>query len=320
MNKITKLRKQTYLLIFLSIIIFGTVFPFSKQLIPPLNSFTYLFLRNLFGTVFLLLVITLNKNLKKSFLEIKSELKDLLIISAAFHLVPLIFIFIATPLTSSTNQVIINNLNLTFVVAINLFFFKIKPTKKLLAAVGLNFVGLLLVIWPLDFSKNGTLAGDLITILAVFIGAFFPAWNKKLANKVSPISVSLILNLFSTVTLLPLMGLFGLGEAIEMMFPIHWFYIIWVGIGISGIGYWAVAAAYTSDERLTPEIYSTFSTLIPVVGMLLSLMVFGERVSLLNFIGDLIVIVSIYIASRSERNKKDGFKSNLNLKKEEKGP
>ena len=302
---------KTYVYMLTSTFLFSTVFIFSQQIIPPLSTYSYLFLRSLLGAIFLIIYIFIAKLYSSLKQALKDHWKDLLVISILFHMVPLLIVFFATGFTSAANQIIINNMNLSFVVLINLFVYKKKPTSMLIVAVILNFVGVLLVLFPLDFKENSTLLGDIIMIIGVFVGAFFPAWNKRVANKTDPIVLGFFLNFFPAIFLLPFMFFVGQAESIFQLDMIGWFYILWIGIGISAIGYCVGNAAY-KDKALTPEIYATVTTLMPVIGLILSLVVFGEQITWINFIGAIIVISSIYIATRVRGiQKKENERENI---------
>jgi drug/metabolite transporter (DMT)-like permease len=257
-----------------------------------------MFLRSAFGTLFLTPMLG-SRNLFPSFRQlVKENWKDVLIFSLAFHLFPLIVVFISTPMTNPTDQVIINNMSLAFVVIINLVFFRIKPTRYLVMAVIINFAGAMLVIYPLDFSQNPKLIGDLVMMAAVFIGSFFGIWNKKLASKTDPLVLAYCINIFPAIVTTPLMFLTGDAMTIGQLDVVGWFYIIFIGVGISGIAYFCMNIGYR-EPGMTPEIMNTFSTLIPVFGMVISIFLFNYMIGLVNIAGAILIIASIIIADRA---------------------
>nr|MDO8112667.1 DMT family transporter [Candidatus Sigynarchaeota archaeon] len=284
--------------IFVAILLFSTVFVFSKQIIPPLTSISYMFLRSIFGTLFLTVILA-SRKLFPSFRQLVKECwKDVLIFSLVFHLLPLILVFVSTPMTLPTDQVIINNLSLSFVVIINLIFFRIKPTKYLVVAVAVNFAGAVLVLWPLDFSQNPNLVGDIIMIIAVFIGSFFSIWNKKLSAKADPLVLGYSINVFPAAVSFPLMLATGQASTMGALSPLGWCYIIFIGIGISGIAYFCLNLGYC-EPGITPELMSTWTTLIPVFGMVISIFLYGYVIGPVNILGSIMVIVSIVIANKA---------------------
>jgi drug/metabolite transporter (DMT)-like permease len=295
---IPRLQKRTYAFVSVPILLFSTIFIFSKLVIPPLNAFTYMLLRSGFGTVSLLCVLAATRSFHvlKTW---KSCWRDVLLFSFAFHLLPLIFVFISTRMTSAMNQVVINNTSLAFVVCLNFLIFKIKPSRFLVIAVAINFFGAFLVMWPLDINQNPNLIGDIIMVVGVLIGSLFPIFNKRLTGKVHPIALAFAINLFPFIATLPVLLIPGQIDTIIMLGTIDfgWLSIIYIGVGVSGVAYLAGNKAY-EDKVMTAELYNTFMTLIPVLGMLWSFL-FGETIDPINYIGAALVIVSILIANRA---------------------
>ncbi|MBN2149804.1 MAG: DMT family transporter [Candidatus Lokiarchaeota archaeon] len=297
-----RFKPTTYLFVFVAIGLFSPVFLFSKYVLPPLTPFSYMFLRSAFGTAFLTVVL-LSRKLFGSFVSLLKDCwRDVLLFSLAFHLLPLVLVFFSTPITTPTDQVIINNMNLAFVLIINKFAFRAKMMRRMIIAVGINFAGALLVLWPLDFSQNPNLLGDVIMILAVIIGSFFYIWNKKLAFRADPAVLNFSVNFFPTIVSLPLMFFIGGAGNILELSGAGWFFITFIGIGISGIAYCCLNEGYR-DPAMSPEHMSMFTTLIPVVGLGLSIAA-GFGTGWVNYLGAGLVIFSIVIANFTSSREK----------------
>jgi drug/metabolite transporter (DMT)-like permease len=294
---IPRLQSKTLAFVSVPVLLFSTIFIFSKLIIPPLSPFTYMLLRSGFGTLALLCILGATKSFHvlKTW---KSNWRDVFLFSIAFHLLPLIIVFVSTSMTSAMNQVIINNMSLAFVVCLNLLIFKIKPKKLLVIAVTINFFGAFLVIWPPDISQNPSLIGDVIMVVAVLIGSLFPIFNKRLTGKVHPLALSFAINLFPFLAMLPALIVPGQIDTIVQLGTVDfgWLSIMFIGIGVSGVAYLAGNKAY-EDKAMTAELYNTFITLTPVLGILWSLL-FGETIDPINYIGAALVIVSVFIANR----------------------
>lgn len=305
-----KLKPRTYLFILIAVVLFGTVFVFSNELIVPLGplvSLNYLFVRSSLGATFMFALLAVTGRVRSAFSFLKLRWKEVLFFTIAFHLVPLVIVFVASSYTTGANQVIINNLNLSFVVLINFLLYRERPSKLAFVAVGINFAGALLVLWPLDFSTNPNLLGDLIMVAGVFIGAFFPGYNKRIVNMDAgggdPIALGFFLNFIPALCLLPFMFVLQLWGPLATMTPLHWFYIAWIGLGVSGLAYTLGNAAY-QDENLTPQLYSTFTTLIPVIGLLLSVLVYSDEFGWVNIGGAAMIIASILLAQNASYKKR----------------
>ncbi len=296
-----RFRVRTYLFVFLAVALFSPVFLISKFLIPPLNAFTYMFLRSAFGSAFICVVLLSRKLFGSFFTLLKQSWKDVLIFSIICHLIPLILVFVSTPITTPTDQVIINNMNLTFVVIINRFLFRVKTSRYLAIAVAINFAGALLVLWPLDFSQNPNLFGNIIMIAGVFVGSFFPIWNKKLATRADPAVVNFTITFIPTLVLLPVVFFGDNAKTINDLSNLGWLYIAFIGIGISGIAYFCLNQGYL-DPAMTPEHMSMFQTLIPVFGIALSVIA-GFGTGWVNYVGAGLVIFSIVFSNLTKSPK-----------------
>lgn len=298
MAPIPRLQKKTYAFVSIPILLFSTIFIFSKLIIPPLSPFTYMWLRSGFGTLSVLCILAATRSFHvlKSW---KTCWRDVLLFSLAFHLFPLIIVFLSTPLTSATNQVIINNTSLAFVMILNLVIFRVMPSRMLVIAVAINFCGILLVMWPLDFSQNPSLIGDIIMAAGVMAGAFFPIFNKRLTGKVHPIALAFSINLFPFLALLPVLLVPGQFDTIITLGTVDfgWFSIAFIGIGVSGVAYLSGNKAY-QDKAMTAELYNAFITFVPVLGVLWGYLL-GEVIDPVNYAGAALVIVSIIIANKA---------------------
>ncbi len=313
-----RFRTRTYLFVFTAVAFLSTVFLVSKFLIPPLNAFSYLFLRSAFGTAFLS-VLLISRKLFGSFLSLLKQCwKDVLIFCLAFHLVPLILVFVSTPITTPTDQVIINNMNLAFVVIINRLLFRVKASRYMAIAVAINFAGALLVLWPLDFSRNPNLLGDIIMIAGVLVGSFFPIWNKKLATRADPAVLNYTITFFPMLVLLPIVFLGGSAQTILDLPGLGWLSIAFIGVGVSGIAYSCLNLGY-QDPAMTSEHMSMLLTLIPVFGLALSIMA-GFGTGWVNYVGAGLVIFSIVFSSVAKPREREKQPTSTSSKPDEAAP
>lgn len=315
-----RLKPLSMLYILIAVLLFGTLFIFSDQVIypkGPLRSVGYLFLRFLLASVALGSFLIAKGNGLDLVRDFKENWKHLIPFTAVLHLVPLIIVFVATSYTSGANQTIINNMNLSFVIFNKLVFYKVKPAKTMLLAVTINFLGVLLVLFPLSFDKNSNLVGDLIMVFAVFLGSFFPMFNRKYALYHKPMVLSFFMNFIPMLVLIPFVFIFDQGQAILMLTGKQLFYMTWIGVGVSGIAYGFGNAAYRTDKNLTGEIYSTFTTFIPIIGLLLSYFLFNDPIGLVNLGGAILVTISLLLAVKSRKSRKIARKQKHGAREDE---
>jgi len=306
---IVKLETRTYFLIAIQCALFGTVFVFSKQVIPPLNTVTYFFLRSVIGTIFLSTVLFGLKSFGAFISTFKQNWKYLLFNSLVLYTGSILLVFAGTPYTTASHQVIINNFYIVIVILISTGIYHQKPSKYMTLGSVINFIGIMLLILPLDLATNPTLMGDLITIGGVILAAVFNFSFKKMSQKMHPLHVSLILCLFPGIFLLALMlvlGPFTYGLLSFQLSPLQWFYICWLGIGLTGLGNTVMSIVY-KDKAMTPERMGFISTLYPIIGVAISVAFFGESLTVFAIIGMILVLSSLFIANitkkEEEKNK-----------------
>nr|MDO8084861.1 DMT family transporter [Candidatus Sigynarchaeum springense] len=305
------MKPRTYAFVFVAIFLFSTIFVFSKKIIPPLNSFSYLFIRSMLGTIAFTILLASMRLYPTFMAALRKGWKQLILFALAMHLFPLVLVFIATPMTTATDLTIINNLNLSFVILLNWVIQKKKPTLALVGIVSINFAGAIVIMMPLDFSTNPNLVGDLVMLLAVFFGAFFPIFNKKLAQDANPFVLAYAINLFPFLALIPInLAWPGQIGTITALQPLGWFFITWIGVGVSAFAYSLGNLAY-KDEGMTPELYSILTTLIPVGGIIWDVALFGTAMTIFRIMGAALVIGSVILAQVVETHVKTKEKATV---------
>jgi drug/metabolite transporter (DMT)-like permease len=302
-----RVRRSSYFFLFLMILIFSPIFIFSKQIIPPLNSVTYLFWRYFIATLFYLVLLSITHTFQRVWALFRQYPKDIFVLGIVLQTIPLLLIFAATPFTTASNQIIINNFTLAAVIIFNRLIRKKSPGKLLITAALLNFAGILLIMWPLNFAQNPTLVGDLLMLLGVILGSLFVIKMKYVAEKIPSLDISFFLSILTSSSLFLVMIIFfpaSLNPLALNLSPIQWFYLLFLGIIVSGFGYWIVAQIY-SDPNLSPSTISLFSSLIPIGGFILSITIFGESLYFINAVGAILVLLSVFLGSRdrSQTNK-----------------
>jgi drug/metabolite transporter (DMT)-like permease len=111
-----------------------------------------------------------------------------------------------------------------------------------------------------------------------------------------PVVLNLTINLFPAIVALPIMFLVGDATTILLLDGLGWFFIMFIGIGISGIAYYCLNKGY-QDPAMTPEHMSMFTTLVPVFGLVISILA-GFAMGWVNLIGAALVIISIVFSNK----------------------
>jgi drug/metabolite transporter (DMT)-like permease len=291
--------------IILMTLIFSTVFILSQFIIPPLNTFTYYFIRTGIGAIFLLIVLKFKGLLSQCLLFFKENIRKILFFTLVTNMGAILLIFAGTPYTSASNQTVVQNFSLVTVVFLNFILYRKIPHKNIAIAVVLNVIGMFLVLSPIDISSNPMLIGDLLTIAGVAVGAYSSIYQKKnLIDKTNPLILTFAMCIFPASFLFILLSIFSgplQFSSILLLDGTQWLIMVWFGIMIAALGYSIVNAIY-SFKGVTPEIMGIFSSLNPIAGVILSVIVFQEDVMIWNLIGMILVLTSTFIAQMMSKN------------------
>ncbi|MHA1731892.1 MAG: DMT family transporter [Promethearchaeota archaeon] len=302
------LQKKTYILLMFVSLIFGTNYVFTKQVVPPLNGLSFLYLRSVIGAIFLVSILVLKgkgKELAKFFRAGAdggpSPARETFLTSVVFYAGSNVVTFLGTPFTTATNQVIEANFSVAVIVVLNFAITRESPGRRVLQAAVLSTLGVFFVIAPLSPS-NPMLLGDSLTLVGVVLGSYFAIKMNGLAEKYGPLVLTLSLSLLPAIVLTPVVVFTGMLSPLRELTRFQWVLLIWLGVGISGIGYSLVSEVYR-DPEITPEKMGVSSSLIPVVGILYGVLVFHEPFTWLKGVGAFLVVFSVYWAQSVPRTK-----------------
>jgi drug/metabolite transporter (DMT)-like permease len=172
--------------------------------------------------------------------------------------------------------------------------------------VALGFIGVLIIISGgerhLDFSSDSFL-GDIIIVVAAMVWAGYTLLSKSMLDKYPPIVYSALM---STV------GGFALIVAgIPPMIELPWAEIslaAWGGLLYSGL--LAIGAAYIiwnyGIQTVGAVRTATYQNLVPVLGIFFGVVLMGDPLGWLQYVGSAAVIIGIIITRRPDKSKKQG--------------
>ena len=160
------------------------------------------------------------------------------------------------------------------------------------AGLALAALGLLLVVSPGSGGGTDRLLGDGLFIAGAVLWGVYSVLARRASVRFNAVSVSLYGIAFGTVVLIPLAILEGgLGSLASA--PVE---------ALAGIGYLAVFGTVGAFvllnlgvARLGAARASAFALLVPVVGVLSSVWLLGERIGPLTLVGGAIVLVGLWL-------------------------
>lgn len=160
------------------------------------------------------------------------------------------------------------------------------------AGLALAAVGLLLVVGPGAEGGTDRLLGDGLFVAGALLWGVYSVLARQASARFNAVSVSLYGIAFGTVVLVPLAILEGgLGSLASA--PVE---------ALAGIGYLAVfgtVAAFVllnlGVARLGAARASAFALLVPIVGVLSSVLLLGERIGPLTLVGGAVVLAGLWL-------------------------
>lgn len=191
---------------------------------------------------------------------------------------------------------------------LSLLFYKrerIRPNLILGSAIA--FTGVALVVYNGSFVLKINPLGDLLTVLAALMWAFYCIILRKTASRYPTLFVTRKVFFYGLVTLLPFFCVrpFSL-ERDLLLQPVVWLNLLFLGFVASLLCYimWNTAVKELGAIRAANYIY-----IIPLVTLLTSALVIDETITVISLLGSALILCGVYIAERN-----GAFFSRLTLK------
>lgn len=170
-------------------------------------------------------------------------------------------------------------------------FSKTKTSKAQYTGAALSLIGVsLLVIESLRLSPSPM--GYFYMSIAAFSWVAYAFMTKPLTVKYDALNITFWHSVFGAIGFIP----FVFGESVNWS-SINYIVglnVLYLGIFCSAIGY---LFYITSVEALGPGVSSVFINLIPVVSVIASMLVLGEKLSTIQLFGGIGAIAGVYITS-----------------------
>jgi drug/metabolite transporter (DMT)-like permease len=297
-------KKKAYLAAIGATILWGSVFPIVKLVTPiPLNNFTINALRLSFALIVMFFYFAVSKRIQEWFSVFKKNFKSFLVIGFLFFVLAYLFQFWGITLTTATNQSILANTQIFWCVIFNVLYFKQKPTKKFLIGMVFAIIGVLFIVIPINFEfSTSTLVGDLISLLAFISWGGYSAFTKQLNAKEEPIFVTFSIILVGSIFFIPLSLIFGGIEQIQLLSPIQWIIVSFLGIFCIFLAYLLYNYAL-SNKEVRSENIALLGVLNPIAGVTISILLLGEEFTLKIFIGFILIFLALVISEYKSKNK-----------------
>jgi len=288
----------------MSMIIFGAVGVFAKYI--DLSSSKIALFLSLIGALFLLVIFVWTKQ-KVSWRMVKRNVVILLVASVALS-GNWIFLFQAYKETTIANAALSYYFAPVLVIMLSPIVLKEKLSLKKVVCIGIALLGLFLIL------RTGRLetTEHLLGIAYALIAAGFYA-GLTLVNKYIDLDglVNTLIQLVLSVTMLIPFVLFKEGFDFNLLNSNDVFLMIVLGIVHGGAGFYLFFAGM---KRLNGQSIAILSYIDPFTSLIISAFVIGERMSLQQVIGAVLLLSSIWLgeASGEKRRKTTTIKIDKN--------
>lgn len=256
-----------------------TTLLFSRFTLTSFTFFSYLFVK------------------KVSLKITKKQLLSFFFLGGVLYTLQSTFYFSAVKYIPASLAALLLYLYPIFVAILSFFINHEKLSKKIIFSILLSFFGILLVLG----SPNGdiNILGVLLATGAAVIYSIYIIISNSITQKVSPLVMSAYISLFAAISFL-FGGLYS--NSLSFQFdPIGWLPIIGVAI-FSGI--LAMATFFAGMKIIGPTKASILSMIEPVVTIFFSALLLQEKMSVIQAIGGLIVLLgAILVILAREKTK-----------------
>ena len=284
---------KSKLMIISSMVIFGTIGVFRKYI--PLSSELIAMIRGIIGSLFLILVLKIKKEMI-NWQAIKDNLL-LIFISGGLLGFNWILLFEAYQYTSVATATLCYYMAPIFVILVSPFIFKERLTIKKIGCVLVSLIGMIFVSGVLNtgFSGIQETTGILFGLIAALFYASVVIINKKIIN-IDAIDRTVMQLSTAAVILLPYN--FITGQFTDVSLTLNVFIILlFVGIVHTGIAY---ALYFGSIKDLKAQTAALFSYIDPIVAICLSALVLHENVGISEIIGAVLVLGATIISELTD--------------------
>lgn len=215
---------------------------------------------------------------------------------------PLIYLGLQT--STATNGVLLQSGIPVFIIGLSWMFFGVRITRVQMLGVLASLVGVVFIVTQASWQKLMSIEvgqGDVWILIAVLSWAFYSILLPRRPTTIHPLSFMFASVAIGVLALLP----FYLVEHMERPLPLNW-------RSYASIAYTAVFASVLAFlfwvrgvAELGPNKAGQFIHLMPVFGLVMSIVFLGEIPQGFHFIGVGLIITGIYLATfyQSKRDK-----------------
>jgi len=241
--------------------------------------------------------------LTKGFMKIKKEDRKLFLLLAVLE--PFLYFlgesYGLTYVSATVGSVIISTIPVIATLGAWLIFReRLKAINY--AGIILSFIGVVIFLINKDGSLSFNLRGLALLFLAVFSAVGYNLTLSRLVGTYSPVFIVLVQNIIGTVLFLPVFLITGLGNFLNTPFIFRSFLPVLELSVFASCGAFILFAYSVRYMGITKA--NVFTNFIPVFTALFAFVLLGDKLSVQNIAGMLVVIAGIFMSQINGRPKK----------------
>ena len=277
----------------MSISFWGVSFVSTKAVLVKLDPFSLLVLRFGIGTIFLLLLLRIQRNRLLISIKYVPHLMVLGILGVFVHQV-LQATALLTINASAAGWLI--SFSPIFTVILSIFFLDerlsiIKAVGMLLAITGVLIVTTTRSGQSFQFAIN---MGFLLMLLSTLNWAVYSVLLKSLKIPYSPLLITFYMSLIGLILTTPFIIRNRGWESLSLLSYTEWAHLVFLGVFVSGMAYWFWGKAL---QVLEASKVSMFLYLEPITTLIAAVLLLHEKVFLISATGGLIIIIGVIIVN-----------------------
>jgi len=269
-------------------VIWGLTFLSTKVIVDEVRPMTLALLRFVIATLLLPPIAWMTKT------TLSIRWKDLPLIAASgFVGISLYFFFENNGimrLSASESSIIVGTIPI-LTLLVDMVFFRRKITFAVSAGIVLSFVGVALIVFRSEAARSSP-DGYFFMVGAALSWVAYTFITKPIAGRYSLLSITFWQIFFGMVGCVPFVLVEGRSD-LRFTFPLV-MNVLFLGVLASAVGYWLYVIVL--DELGTSR-SSVFVNLVPVVSVVASFFILGERLAPLQLAGGAAAIAGVYLAT-----------------------
>lgn len=293
-----KFRLRAYLLLLIGAVISGIAGPVIKLTLERLPFDVFLFYRFFVSSVVVLFLLPFVKfKLPKK----GTVLVDFFIYGFLNSTVALTFLFLGTSKTSLLDMSLISVFGPIITIALGFLFLHDHLTKREKLGILISFVGsLIILVGPFLANGDGVgqITGNILVVLALVAGSISTIYLKRLlrvgVNPITLVNGSFVIGFLSFLVYLAFKGAIPASLVIIKGLPINYHLgVLYMAIFSGTIAY---SLGNIAQKSIEVSEAAVFAYIYPVISAILAIILLGEHLTFIIFLGSVITFVGVFLA------------------------